>query len=467
MKKGSFIVGGIVLVALAFVLSQMPMLVDSQPAPKPNPAALFAFRSSADTAPSNWTGPKFQLSHSYPKAKPKCDAPWLKRSVNFNDPNPKWEDWKDYVQDIINYVAEGQDPNLPDNVGWKSEVNGQTRWFHIPWMAYDPHAGREFVHGLTNELSTALATFRNDDDIERGSGNMKADGAKKVNGEDPLFETWSVGMYNQCGAWSIGQVFPASGAPATHRDPKTRRLLANGLPFPEGTVVMKLLNTTASAEMGVKYMKNSTNWQANGHKKFVPVPTKSSDYATYDRAITTVHLVQVDLAVIDPRSPTRWVYSTLAYDGTQPGPTVWSRLIPLGVQWGSDPDTFPAVPTTQKPLWQTVLAPTTLPEHYGCNKRFAGVVDNPSSSCVSCHMGAYAAAPGVIVQQGQNVPLVFVPISTCQNYSSASQAYFSNYKYPMPYPGSTGVIRAAIPLDSSLQLQVAYAEYAQFANGIQ
>ena len=470
MKKGSIALGCVFLLTFAFVLWQMPKSVDSESAAfaQRNPAALFAFRDSADTPPSNWTGPKFQLSHNYPKVRPKCDAPWLKRPVNFNNPNPKWEDWKDYVQDIIDYVAEGQDPNLPDNVGWKHEVNGETRWFHIPWMAYDPHSGREFVHGLTNELSTALSTFRNDDNIERASGNMKMEGAKKVDGEDPLFETWSVGMYNPCGAWSIGQAFPPSGAPATHKDPKTGRLLARGLPFPEGTLVMKLLNTTASAESGVKYMKGSTNWQANGHKKFVPVPTKSSDYATYDRAITTVHLVQVDLAVIDPRSPTRWVYSTLAYDGNQPGPTVWSRLIPLGVQWGSDPQTFPAVPKGQsKPPWQTVLAPTTLPEHYGCAKRFAGVVDNPSSSCVSCHMGAYAAAPGEIVQQGKNVPLVFVPTSICQNYSADSQAYFSNYKYPMPYPGSTGVIKAAIPLDSSLQLQVAYAEYAQFANGHQ
>jgi hypothetical protein len=178
--------------------------------------------------------------------------------------------------------------------------------------------------------------------------------------------------------------------------------------------------------------------------------------------------VQVDLAVIDPRSPTRWVYSTLAYDGTRPGPTVWSRLVPLGVQWGSDPQTFPAVPKGQsKPLWQSVLAPTSLPEHYGCGKRLAGVVDNPSSSCVSCHMGAYAAAPGVIIQQGKNVPLVFIPKSTCQNYSADSRSYFSNYKYPVPYPGSTGAIKAAIPLDSSLQLQVAFAEYAQFMNGLQ
>ena len=469
MKKGSITLGCTLFVTLAFVLWQMPKTVDSQSAApaRTNPAALFAFRDSVDTPPANWTGPTFKLSHNYPKARPRCDAPWLKRPVNFNDPNPKWEDWKDYIQDIVNYVGEGQDPNLPDNVGWKTEVNGQTRWFHIPWMAYDAHAGREFVHGLTNELSTALSTFRNDEDLERATGNQKLEGAAKVRGEDPIFETWSVGMYNPCGAWSVGQVFPASGAPATHRDPKTGQLLANGLPFPEGTVVMKLLNTTADPK-SVSYLKNSTSWQANGHKKLVPVPTKDSEYTTYDRALTTVHLIQVDLAVIDPRSPTRWVYSTLAYDGTLPGPTVWSRLVPLGVQWGSDPQSFPAVPKDQsKPLWQSVLAPTGLPEHYGCNKRLAGVVDNPSSSCVSCHMGAYAAPPGVLDVQGKNIPLVFVPKSTCQNYSADSRSYFSNYKYPMPYPGSTGVIRASIPLDSSLQLQVAFAEYAQFANGLQ
>ena len=469
MKKGAITLGCTLFVALTFGLWQMPRSVDSQSAApaRANPAALFAFRDSVDSPPSNWTGPTFKLSHNYPKARPRCEAPWLKRQVNFNDPNPKWEDWKDYVQDIVNYVGEGQDPNLPDNVGWKTEVNGQTRWFHIPWMANDAHAGREFVHGLTNELSTALSTFRNDEDLERATGNQKLEGVDKVRGEDPLFETWSVGMYNPCGAWSVGQVFPASGAPATHKDPKTGQLRANGLPFPEGTVVMKLLNTTADPKL-VSYLKNSTSWQANGHKKLVPMPTKDSEYTTYDRALTTVHLIQVDLAVIDPRSPTRWVYSTLAYDGTLPGPTVWSRLVPLGVQWGSDPQSFPAVPKGQsKPLWQSVLAPTRLPEHYGCNKRLAGVVDNPSSSCVSCHMGAYAAAPGVIDVQGKNIPLVFVPKSTCQNYSPASQSYFSNYKYPMPYPGSTGVIRAAIPLDSSLQLQVAFAEYAQFVNGLQ
>jgi hypothetical protein len=26
-------------------------------------------------------------------------------------------------------------------------VAGKTRWFNVPWMAYDPTVGREFVHG--------------------------------------------------------------------------------------------------------------------------------------------------------------------------------------------------------------------------------------------------------------------------------------------------------------------------------
>ena len=467
MKLKSLILSSLALVCLAAAVWRTTPPVESQ-APGNNPAALFAFSDSADinVIPSNWTGPKFQLSHNYPKTKPQCQAPWLKRQVDFTNKNSQWSDWQGYVQDIINYVKEGQDPNMPDNLGWRSDVGGQTRWYHIPWMAYDTHGGREFVHGLTNELSTALNTFLDESSGTRASGKTVLAGASKVNGANPLFETWSVGMYNPCGAWSVGQAFPASGAPATFT--QNSRLRARGLPFAEGTVVMKLLNTTADATF-VKYLQGSTSWQANGHQKLVPVPTKDTDYTKYDRAITTVHLIQVDLAVIDPRSPTRWVYSTLAYDGTSTGATVWDRLVPLGIEWGSDPGTFPAVPQNQSsPPWQSIIAPTNLPEHYGCMKRLAGVVDNAASSCVSCHMGAYAAPPGVLSIQGKTIPSIFVPMSTCTTYSSTtSAAYFSNYKFPMPYPGSTSPIKDAIPLDSSLQLQVAFAQYAKFMHGQQ
>jgi hypothetical protein len=423
-------------------------------------AAAEAFRDSVDAAPPGWNGPRFKLSHNYPKKAPDCAAPWLKRKVSFEDPNPAWNDWRGYVQDIVDYVKEGQDLNLNDETGWKIAVKNETRWYHVPWMAYDGQRGREFVHGLTNELSTALSTFHEG----RGSGKERLLGAVQTNGEDPLFETWSVGMYNPCGAWSIGQAFPASGEPAVYTEGS--RMFAKGLPFPEGTLVMKILNTTAD-DTSVAYLKEAPTWQANGHVQYSP-----TKYSTCERRPRKVRLVQIDLAVVDSRSPTRWVYSTLAYNGFLPGNTVWDHLQPLGVQWGNDPQTFPAVANSaSRPLHDTVHAPIDpkqLPQHYGCERRLAGAVDQANSSCVSCHMGAYSAAPGVLEVQGGNIPAIFAFGGLCTEFNPANTAYFSNYKYPSPYPNENpkypNPFENAIPLDSSLQLAVSFAQYAVFKN---
>lgn len=426
------------------------------PAPSTSPADL-AFRDAVDAPPPGWTGPVFKLSHDYPRTRPVCDAPWLKRKVSFQDLNPTWNaEWKGYVQDIVDYVWEGQDPDLPDSVGWRTTLEGKgTRWFHIPWMAFDGQRGREFVHGLTNELSTAESTFHGPG---RGTGLHHLMGARPQNGVDPLFETWSVGFYNPCGAASVGQGWPASGEPAVETG-ADGRMLARGMPFPDGTVVVKILNTTAD-ERDVAYLKGSSTWQADAHTQTGP-----TTYSTCDREVRKVHLVQMDLAVVDSRSPTRWVYSTLAYDGALPGKTILDRMKPLGVQWGNDHASFPAVPQPQsKPLWETILAPLKLPEHYGCNQRLAGVVDQANSSCVSCHMGAFAAAPGVLQAQGSNVPAIFGFQGLCTEFNQANANYFSDYRYPSAFPGSSGAIAAAIPLDSSLQIQVAFAQYAVFKN---
>ena len=136
-----------------------------------------AFPDAHDMPPAGWTGPVFKLSHDYPATMPTCSAPWLKRNVSFTDPNPNWEQWRAYLQDVVDYVWEGQDPDLPDKTGWNVVVNGSTRWFHMPWMATDRERGREFVHGLTNELSTAESSFRGGG---RGSGKHTLEGAAPV-----------------------------------------------------------------------------------------------------------------------------------------------------------------------------------------------------------------------------------------------------------------------------------------------
>lgn len=425
-----------------------------QPATKPTAAAL-AFGDAAVPPPPDWKGPVFELSHDYPQAQPTCSSPWLSRDVKF-EPGGTWEQWAPYVQDIVDYVKEGQDPNLPDEIGWRATITTgagaqETRWFHVPWMAYDGQRGREFVHGLTNELSTARSTFTG-----RGGGLHELPGTPDAP-TDPLYETWSVGFYNPCGAWSIGQQWPASGEPATYEE--NGRLLARGMPFPDGTVVVKVLNTTASGD-DVPYLKGSTNWQAHGHVQLGP-----TKYETCKRAVREVHLVQIDLAVVDSRSPTRWVYSTLVYDGTMDGATIWDRMRPLGVQWGNDPGSFPAVPQAEsKPLSESIAAPINIHEHYGCQKRLAGNVDQANSSCLSCHMGAYAPAAGTVIEQGTNVPAIFAFDGMCTTNNPANASYFANYAYPAPFPGSTGAVAAAMPLDTSLQLQVAFNEFATFEN---
>jgi hypothetical protein len=423
--------------------------------PHPATAALEAFRDSADTPPPGWTGPRFKMSREYPKKLPVCSAPWLKRQVSFSG-TPNWDEWRGYVQDIVDYVKAGQNPDLPDNLGWQIKVENETRWFHVPWMAFDGERGREFVHGLTNELSTSLSTFHDG----RGSGKEHIFNSVHPSSEiDPLFETWSVGMYNPCGAWSLGQAYPPTGVPAVHQE--NGHYFANGLPFPDGTLVIKLLNTTADAA-SVPYLRGSSDWQANAHVQFSPVK-----YSTCDRRVRKVHLIQIDLAVVDSRSPTHWVYSTLAYNGDLPGKTVLDRVQPLGVQWGNDPHTFPAVARADsKPLYETVLAPTSLPQHYGCEKRLAGAVDQANSSCVSCHMGAFAAPPPYLNIQGITIPAIFSFPGLCTTHNAGNEAYFSDYHYPQTFPGGgdPSPFADAIPLDSSLQLAVAYAQYATFVS---
>jgi hypothetical protein len=463
MMRGSIRTAGLCAAILSLLTIQpgSGQSPDASRSPVRSGAAATAFRDSVDSPPAGWKGPRFKLSHNYPKEMPVCSAPWLKRKVSFDGSAINWDEWQGYVQDIVDYMKEGQDPDLPDQTGWKTEVGGQTRWFHVPWMAYDGERGREFAHGLTNELSTSLSTFHEG----RGSGKTFLMGALMASDkQDPLFETWSVGMYNPCGAWSLGQAFPESGEPAVHMDHGKPR--ANGLPFQDGTLVIKLLNTTADAP-SVPYLKNSTDWQANGHVQFGP-----ETYSTCDRRTRKVHLIQIDLAVVDSRSPTRWVYSTLAYNGFLPGKSVLDRVQPLGIQWGNDPHTFPAVARADsKPLTETVIAPhdqKQLPQHLGCQGRLAGVVDQANSSCVSCHMGAFAAAPPYLNLQGVTVPAIFGFPGLCTEHNAANAAYYSDYRYPQPFPDTDASQpnpwAATIPLDSSLQIAVAYAQFATFTS---
>jgi hypothetical protein len=433
---------------------------------KATPAAELAFRNSVDTPPPGAKG--FQLSADYPKQNPgECkDCSWLAVDVDFAfNPNPKpskddWTKgkWDQYIAAILAYVREGQDPNLRDEVGFLPQVRGATRWYNVPWMAYDPTVGREWRHGTTNERTASL------DDLIGEGAPAAHDGAvhffKKMNNTCKRrfphgFETWSVGYYNPQGGYAIGRAIPKNGVPKIGEYMGSP--MPDGLPFPAGTAVMKVLTTNATPEC-VPALRNSPVWRVNRHT----VHPKTQTYSC-QRAVQESRIVQIDVAVTDPRSPTGWVYGTYAYDGTKPGATFWDRLVPLGVQWGADPWSFPAVPKEASlPLQQSVANPAVnIYEHMGCNGRLAGPVDNPQSSCMSCHSSAYAPKNGAKLQMGVNVPPSFGFPGLCSTYSADNAAYFQSPVAPQSY--GSGQYPNAMSLDTSLQLEVAFQQYGQFA----
>ena len=415
-------------------------------------ATELAFRSAVNPPSADWQGPVFELSYDYPDSLPAyCEAggPWKSVDVDFTAATPTWEGgWDEYMEAILEYFSEGQDPQLDHNVGWQVSPNGTPRWYHVPWMAFDKMSGREFVHGLTNELSVFHSAFVGPG---RGTGTHSLPLASE--GTGALFETWAFGVYNDCGAYAIGQGWPSAGEPVTVES--DGRTLPKGLPFPSGSLVVKMLFTTATPD-AIGYLSGSPVWLVNRH-----VQTSPERFETCERAVNDVHLIQIDVAVVDDRSPSNWVFGTFAYDGTRKGDTVWERLSPLGVQWGSDPKTFPAVPEAESQLArESVLAPVDIYEHFGCNGRLAGPVDEAESACLTCHQGAFATTPGTVPVMGTNISQIFEFDGICYEHNQANVDYFSNYKFPDEYP--SGQFTDALPLDTSLQMYVAFLQYGHW-----
>ena len=442
------------LLATALAMSLLLPLAQAQDTVAQDTAAL-AYRDAVETPPPGWTGPVFRLSHDYPTEAPAaCDVrecPWLatNQSMFSQAPGssvPVWDaQWSAYMKKIFDYIKDGQDPMLSNQKGWDVKVGGKTRWYHVPWMSYDPTRGREFVHGLTNERTATISDFHKPLDHHFGLNTLQA----SVN-PNAKFETWAFGVYNDYGAYSIGKSWGKDGLPQVASYDGVRA--PAGLPFATGTVVAKLLFTTAS-EKDAPYLKGSPAWQADRH-------VMNGQNPTCERKVQVVHLVQMDIAVVDPNSPGRWVFGTYIWDGNRPGKTAWDHLVPVGLQWGADPWTFPAVPRAESiPVRQSVLNPRRPNAQTGCQGRLAGPVDNKQSSCLSCHGGAFASTSSALSVPTGTPPIFGFP-GLCTQYSLENAQYFNNVQFPQGYTG--GQYPDVMNLDTSLQLQVSFFQYAQY-----
>jgi hypothetical protein len=309
------------------------------------PAFAQIFKSSLDVKPVNWKGKTFQISTQYPTTLPPTENfPWKK--FDFKTQGDQ------YAKAVLNYVVEG---NLEND--WVVQNNKVRKWYHAPSMLWKPF-GREFINGMTQERSSR---------------------PDELYPKQPQVNNWAVGFYNPQGGYTFGQVWADTIHPRIEK----------GV-FPEGAVAAKLLFTEATSAT-VPYLQGTMEWQAN-----VDI---AGDNIKGKKIPSTVRLLQIDIAVKDSRAATTtgWVMGTFVYNANAKGTTIWERMVPAGLMWGNDPDKL----NNSKPLEETWINPEYLrlfkfpngkTMHLGYKGRLNGPVDNPRSSCLSCHATAQVPA---------------------------------------------------------------------------
>ena len=344
------------------------------------------FPDARRAPPTGWTGHVFKLSQDYPGTLPSKQVPW--ESFNFRTQPEQ------YMRAIMNYALEG---NL--GVDWDVDRNPVRKWYHTPWM----HRGdspREFVRGLTKERSSRSRELH-----PQQTGSV---------------ENWAVGFYNPRGGYTLGKVWLTGGVPD-----------ATKARFRSGAVAVKLLFTKAT-DAQVPFLHGTFEWQA--------------DTENNPNNLQTVRLLQVDIAVRDTRNSSRtgWVFGTFIYNGDAPGNTPWERLVPVGLMWGNDPTVTPsAVQSGQAQIVQSWINPSarSVMQHYGWAGRLNGPVDNPMSSCLSCHSAAQLPAARML--------------PPANSTESQRLKWFRNIKAGSPFdPGAQS-------LDYSLQLSVGIQNYLE------
>jgi hypothetical protein len=325
------------------------------------------FPDCSYTPPPGWNAaagdPVFVLSQDYPATDTSSSSPQPWKSIDFHQQPAA------YMQAVIDYCYEG---NVDGQ--FRGQDNAIRKWYHAPWLHVGPN-GREFTHGLTGERMSR-------------SRELAAT-------QTSTPHNFAVGLYNAAGGYTIGRVW----ADPNHPD-------ASKAVFPEGTVAFKLLFTMATKDQ-VPYLEGAPEWIAD---------TQRSNDASQIRG-NKVRLLQIDIAVKDNRSNEGgWVFGTFQFDKSVASQDPWRQITPVTLMWGNDPtftpaDYDPANGKVPQESWINSAAPivayrsglpqsSTAPHVLGWAGRGNGPVDNPVSSCLSCHGVAEQSKAGNMLPSG-------------------------------------------------------------------
>lgn len=350
-------------------------------------------------------GPWFELSQDFPVTPSAIvNAPWL--SIDYTT-----------EQGADSYLLALRDHAYEDMIAadFRPENSAGRAWYHMPLMNFGPGA-RKALWGMTPERSV----FGPELGLKPGV----------------RIRNYAIGFYNDVAAVTIGRVW-ASDLP----DLSDTR-------FAPGSMTFKILYSTATGDDfvdGVDLLEGAPQRTILDDGEEIPL-----------------RLMQMDLAAAAPNSPTGWVFGTLAYDADFADPDPWRRMRPVGLAWGNDEGVTPEMVAGGTGLTETIVSPEITAYaagHLGWAGRMNGPVDNPASSCLSCHGTA----------QTPRTPLL--PVSSCET-DDERLIWFRNLDGSMPFglvDNATCNLLAAPPqapvsLDYSLQMAVAVESMVRFGD---
>lgn len=365
------------------------------------------------------------VSHYDPPA-PNADAPW-RTWGNLADPAQRTS----YLNALKAYILENMsDPDIAFDATRNNLNLNHRGWYHVPMMTAAGTRRREPYHGMTAER--ALRPSEQQHWLTPGA-DLRA---------------FAIGYYNYLGGYTIGQVFPSSNLAQTN--PTKSR-------FIDGALVFKLLfaeYVPARMVTGVDPLAGAPSWWVQ-------------DPANPASPILETRLLQVDVAVKDDHfaSTTGWVFATFDYDQrlVSTEPNAWKRLTPVGVMWGNDPSVTGASGTLTQ-SWINPSLPPAFAGHLGRAGRLIGPVDDPVSSCLSCHSTA-EVDPSQAGHEPQYSGAATKPPAGC----SDPMDWFRNV--PSGTPFGAGLVCPVNPtasgmlsMDYSLQIQEGVASVFGFGN---
>ena len=317
-----------------------------------------------------YNGPLFALNHDWPEQPlpPLANPPWRTAIGNGRITT---QNAGAYAQALRAAVARNARTLIMDYPAWNAAT---ARWYNEPWLG----SRREAIRGTYEAGEFGPAIFP-------GTG-LRA-----------TFNTHVLTYYDERAAWALRNVWGDTAMNPT--------LLPDSAQFPEGSIIVK------AAVFASQDPDQPTGWWdamdgAQIWQLFVspgPGPAQVTPPPPLPPRVWPGYVAQFDIIVKDSASApqTGWVFMTLVYDNRVPG-DAWDRMVPLGVQWGNDPQaTRDTMPLQEN--WINPNAPLYATQTLGWGGRLSGPNDGarndiavngtvmrnaPNSSCMSCHSPA-------------------------------------------------------------------------------